>query len=85
MSLELKEYQAKNGEVILYNGTPDFSKLEELSNGVGDIWHSSFEQGYKNAFPELVYQTATFFWYVRDFDNLDVCISWRVNPKSVCR
>jgi GT2 family glycosyltransferase len=76
----LKEYQTNLGEIILYNGNPDFDKLEELSKGTGDIWHSSFEQGYKNVFPELVYQTATFFWYLNDFDNLDECISWRINP-----
>ncbi|HNP32558.1 MAG TPA: glycosyltransferase [Flavobacterium sp.] len=78
--LELKEFTTKSGEKILYNGNPDFDKLETFSEGVGDIWHSSFEQGYKNAFPELVYQTATFFWFLKDFDNLDVCVSWRVNP-----
>ena len=71
MSIKLKEYSTKTGEIILYNGNPDFDKLELLSKGVGDIWHSSFEQGYKNAFPELVYQTAVFFWYLNDFDDLD--------------
>lgn len=76
----LKEYITSLGEIILYNGTPDFNQLEELSKGSGDIWHSSFEQGYKNAFPELVYQTAVFFWYLNDFDGLEQCVSWRVNP-----
>lgn len=76
----LKEYMTDSGEIILYNGNPDFEKLEQLSNGSGDIWHSSFEQGYKNAFPELVYQTAVFFWYINDYDNLDQCVSWRINP-----
>lgn len=78
----LKEFITKSGEIIFYNGTPDFNKLEELSKGAGDIWHSSFEQGYKNAFPELVYQTAVFFWYLNDFDNLDECVSWRINPNA---
>jgi glycosyltransferase involved in cell wall biosynthesis len=78
----LKEYKTNSEEIILYNGTPDFEKLEQLSNGAGDIWHSSFEQGYKNAFPELVYQTAVFFWYINDFDNLKECVSWRVNPNA---
>lgn len=82
MELELKEYNTKLGEILLYNGTPDFDILENLSKGAGDIWHSSFEQGYKNAFPELVYQTAVFFWYLNDFDNLDQCVSWRVNPNA---
>ena len=80
MALILKEYTTQNGEIILYNGTPNLEKLEELSNGSGDIWHSSFEQGYKNAFSDIVYQTSIFFWYVNDFDNLDECVSWRLNP-----
>lgn len=78
----LKEYITNSGEIIVYNGNPDFNKLEDLSKGSGDIWHSSFEQGYKNAFPELVYQTAVFFWYLNDFDKLDECVSWRVNPNA---
>lgn len=80
--MKLQEYQTSNNEVILYFGKPDFNKLEQLSKGVGDIWHSSFEQGYKNAFPELVYQTATFFWYLNDFDHLPECVSWRINPNA---
>jgi len=80
--LDLKEFVNSNGEVILYTGVPDLHKLEILSRGVGDIWHSSFEQGYKNVFPELVYQTATFFNYINDFDNLDECVSWRINPNA---
>lgn len=82
MELKLKEYITQSGEVLLYNGDPDFQKLEVLSKGAGDIWHSSFEQGYKNAFPELVYQTAVFFWYLNDFDDLDQCVSWRINPNA---
>ena len=80
MALLLKEYTTKNGEIILYNGTPNFTTIEALSNGLGDIWHSSFEQGYKNAFPDLVYQTVIYFWYINDFDFLDECVSWRLNP-----
>lgn len=82
MSFKLKEYITISGEIILYNGNPNFEKLEKLSIGAGDIWHSSFEQGYKNAFSELVYQTAAFFWYLNDFDNLDECVSWRINPNA---
>ncbi|MTH17557.1 glycosyltransferase family 2 protein [Flavobacterium sp. LC2016-01] len=78
----LKEFITSTGEIILYNGNPDFEKLEILVSGAGDIWHSSFEQGYKNAFPELVYQTAVFFMFINDFDNLDECVSWRVNPNQ---
>jgi glycosyltransferase involved in cell wall biosynthesis len=82
MELILKEYKTRSGELLLYNGAPNYEKLEELSLGLGDIWHSSFEQGYKNAFQELVYQTAVFFWYLNDFDGLDECVSWRVNPNA---
>jgi glycosyltransferase involved in cell wall biosynthesis len=78
--MELKEFKTTSGDSILYNGKPDFDVLEKLSDGSGDIWHSSFEQGYKNAFPELVYQTAVFFWYINDFDGLNECVSWRINP-----
>nr|WP_315223118.1 glycosyltransferase [uncultured Flavobacterium sp.] len=80
--MKLREFITKTGEIILYNGTPDLDQLEILSSGAGDIWHSSFEQGYKNAFPELVYQTAVFFWYINDFDHLDECVSWRINPNQ---
>ncbi len=80
--MKLKEYKSVSGEIILYKGNPNFEKLEALAQGAGDVWHSSFEQGYKNAFPELVYQTAVFFWYLNDFDNLNECVSWRINPNA---
>ncbi|MBQ0908390.1 glycosyltransferase [Flavobacterium sp. F-328] len=80
--IQLKEYTTASGEILLYVGLPDFQQLEVLSAGAGDIWHSSFEQGYKNAFPELVYQTAVFFWYLNDFDGLKQCVSWRINPNA---
>jgi hypothetical protein len=70
-------YTNTQGEAIYYTGNPDLDKLEALSLGTGDLWHSSFEQGYKNAFPEIVYFAVVFFWYVNDFDDLDECVSWR--------
>ena len=76
----LQEYQTGAGEIILYNGNPDFEKLEQLASGYGDIWHSSFEQGYKNAFMDLMYQSSVLFWYINDFEGRDVCVSWRINP-----
>lgn len=82
MKFDLKQYQTKSGEILLYCGAPNFEKLEILVLESGDIWHNSFEQGYKNAFPELVYQTAVFFWYLNDFDGLDQCVSWRINPNA---
>jgi glycosyltransferase involved in cell wall biosynthesis len=75
----LSEFITSKGELILYCGNPNFDLLDKLADGPGDIWHSSFEQGYKNAFPELVYQTAVLFWYLNDFDS-DQCVSWRINP-----
>jgi glycosyltransferase involved in cell wall biosynthesis len=77
--LNFKEYKNSNGEIILYLGNPNLQKLEQLSHGYSDIWHSSFEQGYKNAFQDIVYQVVVYFWYVNDFD-LDEGISWRINP-----
>jgi glycosyltransferase involved in cell wall biosynthesis len=82
MNLDFKEYINNLGEILLYVGCPDLEKLEELSHQSGDIWHSSFEQGYKNAFPDLVYQTIVFFWYINDFNGLNECVSWRLNPTN---
>ena len=80
--IDFKEFVTSSGEIILYMGSPDLAALEILAQGAGDIWHSSFEQGYKNAFPELMYQTAVFFWYLNDFDNIRECVSWRINPSA---
>lgn len=77
--MNFKEYINTKGEIIFYLGNPDLKKLEELSLGYGDIWHSSFEQGYKNAFQDIVYQTFVFFWYINDLD-IDQSVSWRINP-----
>lgn len=75
----MQEFICQNGEKILYTGQPDFILLEELSKGVGDIWHSSFNQGFKNVFPEIMHQNPL-FWFVNDFDNLQQAVSWRINP-----
>ncbi len=80
MEIKLKEHTTPNGKTLLYTGTPDIKMLNELAEGPGDIWHSSFEQGYKNAFLDIVYFTATYWWYLNDFDNLKSCVSWRINP-----
>ncbi|MCF8272813.1 MAG: glycosyltransferase family 2 protein [Flavobacteriaceae bacterium] len=56
--------------------------LDALALGEGDIWHSSLDQGYKNVFPEIVYQTVVYFWYAKDFDHLDKSVSWRINPNA---
>jgi len=80
MHYNFKEYRTQKGKTILYVGDLDLSKLDILSEGPGDIWHSSMDQGYKNAFGDLVYFTATFWWYINDFEALDSCINWRINP-----
>ncbi len=80
--MNLKTYTNTKGENILYAGKPDLQLLEEVSKGPGHIWHSSLDQGYKNSFQDLVYFAATFWWHFNDYDNLDSCISWRVNPNA---
>lgn len=82
MKLKFKEFTNSKGEKILYVGNPNLEKLEHLSHGLGDVWHSSFEQGYKNTFPEIVYFAVVFFWYINDFNDLDECVSWRINPEN---
>ena len=78
--LQFKEHTTSDGHVLLYIGTPNLKKLDKLANGYGDLWHSSLDQGFKNAFQDVIYQTAVYWWYLNDFDNLDESISWRVNP-----
>jgi len=78
--MKLNSYFTKTGEEILYIGNPNFGLLEYLSLDIGDVWHSSFEQGFKNAFTSIAYQTHTAWWYTNDFNNLNTCISWRINP-----
>jgi len=80
--MQMKEYTTASGELLLYQGNPDFTRLDELANGAGDIWHSALDQGYRDAFPELVYQTAVFWWYINDFKNEARSISWRINPEA---
>ena len=80
--IQLKEHITSNGTVLLYHGNPDMRLLDELVLGEGDIWHSSLDQGYKNIFPEIIYQTVVYFWYAKDFDNLIKSVSWRINPHA---
>ncbi|WP_309640356.1 glycosyltransferase [Flavobacterium sp.] len=74
-----KEYTTANGALLLYTGAPNLNVLEQLASGYGDIWHSSFEQGYKNAFQDLAIQSSVLFWYINDFEGLNECVSWRIN------
>lgn len=82
MPEKLKKYVCETGEVLLYRGDPNLEMLEELSQGPGDLWHSSLDQGFKNIFMELQYQTAVFWWFLNDFDNLQESVSWRINPSA---
>jgi len=79
---DFKTYINSKGEEILFIGNPDLQILENLSIGVGDIWHSSFNQGYFNFFEEIIYFTATFNFCSHDFPNLKKCVSWRINPEA---
>lgn len=80
--IHLNEHITPNGAVLLYTGKPNLDVLNELALGEGDIWHSSLDQGFKNTFPEIIYQTVVYFWYANDFDNLKQSVSWRINPKA---
>jgi glycosyltransferase involved in cell wall biosynthesis len=78
----LKEYTSVKGDSLLYTGSPDFELLESLVDGPGDLWHSSPEQGFAGIFPEILYQTAVFWWYLNDLPNLEQSVNWRINPDS---
>ncbi len=80
--MRLQEHLTPNGDSILYTGSPDLAMLDRLAEGPGDIWHSGPDQGWRDAFPEIAYQTTVFFWYVKDFTQLDTYMSWRMNPDS---
>lgn len=75
----MNRYITDTGEILLYKGAPDLNMLDQLAKGSGDLWHSSYDQGFKNCFPEIVYQTATFWWFINDFENTNRCVNWRVN------
>ncbi|GAB1855721.1 hypothetical protein MHTCC0001_05550 [Flavobacteriaceae bacterium MHTCC 0001] len=76
--LVLKEYITQSKEVLLYTGNPNLEMLEGLVNTPGDVWHSSVEQGLKNCFQDIKYQTAVYWWFLNDLDK-DVCVNWRIN------
>ncbi|MEG9328943.1 glycosyltransferase [Salinimicrobium catena] len=80
MPQQLKKYVCHNSEVLLYTGEPNLELLDDLARGPGDLWHSALDQGFKNLFLEVQYQTAVFWWFLNDFDDLSQCVSWRINP-----
>jgi len=73
---------ARNGQILLFVGQPDESMLDDLAEGPGDLWHSSLDRGYYNAFHEIVYQTYIAWWYVEDFIDVNSCINWRLDITS---
>ena len=80
--LDFKKYTTSSGEILLYTGDPNLARLDVLAEGPGDLWHSGLDQGLKNIFSEVVYQTAVFFFFTSDFDQVDSGISWRINPNA---
>lgn len=77
---KIKIHTTAKGEDLLYFGNPNLDLLDNLADGPGDLWHSSLDQSYTNAFQDIIYQTAVFWWYLNDFEGLNKSVSWRVNP-----
>lgn len=77
--MTLKSHITSKGETLLYSGNPKLELLATLANGPGDVWHSSLDHGFKNCFPELVYQTAVYWWFLNDFENVPKAVNWRVD------
>lgn len=77
--LNLKEYVTQNNEVLLYTGNPNKHLLERLVDTSGDVWHSSLDQGFKNCFQDIIYQTAVYWWFLNDFEDEELSINWRIN------
>jgi glycosyltransferase involved in cell wall biosynthesis len=80
--VEFKSYKANTGEILLYKGSPNKEILQQLAQGPGDVWHSSLNQGFKNCLPELVYQTAVYWWFLNDFEDCKSCVNWRINANA---
>lgn len=78
-TLTFREHRCSNGEILLYTGEPDVSLFEEITTGPGDVWHSSLDQGYRDAFPDVVYYATAHWWYVHDYADVNRCVSWRVS------
>ena len=79
---KFKEHITPKGEILLYFGNPNLKMLDKIADGSGDLWHSSLDQGFKNVYQDIIYQTAVYWWYLNDFNNLNESVSWRVNPKE---
>lgn len=73
-------FTCDTGEQLYYWGNPDLNQLNGLAEGPGDLWHSGVSQGLGELFPEIVYQTAVFFFFTDEFMGLNQSVSWRINP-----
>ncbi|TBV25514.1 family 2 glycosyl transferase [Meridianimaribacter sp. CL38] len=80
--MDFKIYTTSSNETLLYVGTPNFELLDALAAGPGDLWHSSMQQGFKNCFPELVYQTSAYWCFLNDFETDYLSVNWRVNVEA---
>lgn len=80
--MQFKKYITSNNEVLLYNGNPNLDLLDDLSNGAGDVWHSSLDQDFQDCFQDLKYQTAVYWWFLNDITNQDKAVCWRLNINS---
>jgi glycosyltransferase involved in cell wall biosynthesis len=38
------------------------------------------DYGFQDCFPELVYQTSVFWWFLNDFTDVDQGVNWRIDP-----
>ena len=80
--IQFNQFYTSNGETLLYVGRPNLDMLNNLANGPGDLWHSGLDQGYKNIFSEIIYQTAAFFTFNSDFEGRSQAVSWRINSRA---
>jgi glycosyltransferase involved in cell wall biosynthesis len=80
--MQLKKYVTSNDEVLLYNGKPNLTMLDDLAIGTGDVWHSSLDQGFTDCFQDLMYQTAIYWWFLNDIKNQNSSVCWRINSNA---
>ena len=78
----LKEHTTPEGSQILYTGNPNLSMINDLAKGPGDLWHSGPDQGLKDTFQDIIYQTSIFWFYLNDYPHVSKSVSWRINPNA---
>jgi hypothetical protein len=74
------DFITASGEVILSYRTDFNWKIVSKEQVISGIVHLN---KVIKCISELVYQTAVFFWYLNDFEGVDQCVSWRVNPNAL--